>query len=55
MYTYTPYSTIIHVYKQKLFAAFVFNSWGVCSDENINSGAILSFDVVCTGSPVTKK
>ena len=23
-----------------------------CSDENIDSGAILSFDAVCTGSPV---
>ena len=30
----------------------VFDSWGTCSDENINSGAILSFDVVCMGSPV---
>ena len=28
------------------------NSWGMCSDENINFGAILSFDVVCMGSPV---
>ena len=25
---------------------------GACSDENINSSAILSFDVVCVGSPV---
>ena len=28
------------------------DSWGVCSDENINSGAILSFDVVSMGLPV---
>ena len=31
----------------------VINSWGMCSDENTNSGALLSFDVVCTSSPVT--
>ena len=30
----------------------VFDSWGACSDENINSGAILSFDAVCVGLPV---
>ena len=30
----------------------VFDSWGVRSNENINSGAILSFDAVCVGSPV---
>ena len=30
----------------------VIDSWGVCSDENINSGAILSFDVVSMGLPV---
>ena len=30
----------------------VIDSWGVSSDENVNSGVILSFDVVCVGSPV---
>ena len=30
----------------------IIDSLGVCSNENINSGAILSFDVVCVGSPV---
>ena len=30
----------------------IINSWGAHSDEKINSGAILSFDVVCAGSPV---
>ena len=30
----------------------VFDSWGMRSDENIYSGAIRSFDVVCVGSPV---
>ena len=30
----------------------VVDSLGARSDENINSGAILSFDVVCVGSPV---
>ena len=31
----------------------VFDSWGTrCSDENIYSGAILSFDAVGVGSPV---
>ena len=25
---------------------------GCCSDKNINSGPILSFDAVCMGSPV---
>ena len=28
------------------------DSWGTHLDENINSGAILSFDAVCIGSPV---
>ena len=28
-----------------------FDSCGVRSDENINSGVLLSFDVVCVGSP----
>ena len=30
----------------------VIDSLGTHSDENITSGAILSFDVVCMGSPV---
>ena len=30
----------------------VLDCWGARSDENINSGAILSFDAVCVGSPV---
>ena len=30
----------------------VTDSWGSPPDEKINSGAILSFDVVCAGSPV---
>ena len=30
----------------------VIDDWGICLDENINSGAILSFDAVCMGSPV---
>ena len=30
----------------------VIDSWGIHSDENINSGIILSFNAVCAGSPV---
>ena len=30
----------------------VINCLGEHSDKNINSGPVLSFDVVCTGSPV---
>ena len=30
----------------------VIDSWGACSDKNINSGVILSFDVVCVSTPV---
>ena len=30
----------------------VIDSWGIHSDENINSGTVLSYDAVCTGSPV---
>ena len=30
----------------------VIDSWGARSDENINFGAILSFDAVSVGSPV---
>ena len=33
----------------------VFDSWNAHSDENINSGTILSFDVACMGSPVIIK
>ena len=32
----------------------VINNQGIRSDENFISGAILSFDVVCVGSPVIK-
>ena len=28
----------------------VIDSWGVHSDENVNSGALISFDAVCVGS-----
>ena len=32
----------------------VIDSLAICSDENINSGAILFFDAVCMGSPESK-
>ena len=28
------------------------NSWGMFSDEHIDSGALISFAMVCVGSPV---
>ena len=33
----------------------VVDSWVMCSDKNINSDDIFSFDAVCVGSPVIKK
>ena len=56
---FSYYSSFVVLYnglKVKRNSHFTFesalDSWGTCSDENINSGTILSFDVICMGSPV---
>ena len=50
------YAWVHQSYTKKCNRHFTFklviDSWGMCSDKNINGGALISFDAVCLGPPV---